>query len=147
MRSRTTSATTISKFQTKQQLIDNLVISSEDTPTAKQETAVFTFGYTCVYFRLRRTKDLCAIIMADSGDQVPGGSRADDVDEDPELQRLQAEEDELAERVSAQVSEELSSHIAKLEQDLKLAFDERMASIHQQCSTQAAEVISTRQVF
>jgi len=87
--------------------------------------------------------------MAESGDQVPDGdgSKTDDVDEDPELRRLQAEEDELAERVSAQVSEELSSHIAKLEQDLKLAFDERMAAIRQQYSTQAAEVITTRQVF
>ena len=68
-------------------------------------------------------------------------------DEGLELQQLQAEEDELAQRVSAEVSEELSSHIAKLEQDLKIAFDERMAALHQQCSTQAAEVISTRQVF
>jgi len=86
--------------------------------------------------------------MAESGNDVPDSNRpADDADEDPEFRRLQDEEDELAQRVSAEVSEELSSHIAKLEQDLKIAFDERMAALHQQCSTQAAEVISTRQVF
>ena len=87
--------------------------------------------------------------MAESGDHVSRGSgAADDAnpDEDPELERLKAEEDELAQRVSAEVSEELSSHIAKLEQELKQAFDERMSAFHQQCSTQAAEVISTRQV-
>jgi len=67
-------------------------------------------------------------------------------DEDLELQQLQAEEDELAQRVSAEVSEEVSSHLAKLELELKLAFDERMSALHQQCSNQAAEVISTRQV-
>jgi len=86
-------------------------------------------------------------MMAESGDQAPNGSAsADDVDEDPEFQRVRAEEDDLAERVSAEVSCELSSHIARLEQDLKLAFDQRMAALHQQCSNQAAEVISTRQV-
>jgi len=85
--------------------------------------------------------------MAESGDQVPNGSgSADNGDEDVELQQLQAEEEELAQRVSAEVSSELSSHIARLEQDLKLAFDERMAALHQQCSNQATEVISTRQV-
>ena len=109
-------------------------------------------------------------IMAEAGNNVPDGDgSADDTnpeeagnhdqadggdgltadtnpEEDPELTQLQAEEDELAQRVSAEVSEELSSHIAKLEQELKLAFDERMSALHQQCSTQAAEVITTRQV-
>jgi len=106
-------------------------------------------------------------IMAEAGNNVPDGDgSADDTnpeeagnhdpdgdvtadtnpEEDPELTQLQAEEDELAQRVSAEVSEELSSHIAKLEQELKLAFDERMSALHQQCSTQAAEDISTRQV-
>jgi len=87
--------------------------------------------------------------MAESGDHVSDNGRPPDdanPDEDLELQRLRAEEDELAQRVSAEVSEELSSHITKLEQELKLAFDERMSALHQHCSTQAAEVISTRQV-
>jgi len=87
--------------------------------------------------------------MAESGDHVSdsNGSLDDaNVEEDPETRRLETENDELAQRVSAQVSEELSSHIAKLENDLKLAFDERMSALHQQCSNQAAEVISTRQV-
>ena len=87
--------------------------------------------------------------MAESGDHVSdnNGSLDDaNVEEDPETRRLEAENDELAQRVSAQVSEELSSHIAKLENDLKLAFDKRMSALHQQCSNQAAEVISTRQV-
>ena len=85
----------------------------------------------------------------EAGNHVPDGDGSTDnrnPEEDPELVQLQAEEDELAQRVSAEVSEELSSHIAKLEQELKLAFDERMSALHQQCSTQAAEVISTRQV-
>jgi len=91
----------------------------------------------------------CRNTMAESGDHISDADRsADDVnaEQDPELQRLQAEEDELTQRVSAEVSEELSSHIARLEQELKHAFDERMSALHQQCSTQAAEVISTRQV-
>jgi len=84
--------------------------------------------------------------MAESGDHVSDGTGTE-ADEDPELERLRAEEDEVARRVSAEVSEELSSHIAKLEQELKLAFDERMSALHQQCSTQAAEDISIRQVY
>jgi len=88
--------------------------------------------------------------MAESGDQVPNdgssANDANDADEDPELQRLRAEEEELAQRVSAEVSEELSSHITRLEQELKLAFDQRMSALHQQYSTQEAEVIETRQV-
>jgi len=89
--------------------------------------------------------------MAESGgDHTSDDSKSADNqhrdEEDPEVQRLRAEEDELAERVSAEVSEELSSHISRLEQELKLAFDERMSALCDQCSTQAVEVISTRQV-
>ena len=97
--------------------------------------------FACVCIGKGRTE-----IMAESGDHV-SDSTGMEPDEDPELERLRAEEDEVARRVSAEVSEELSSHIAKLEQELKLAFDERMSALHQQCSTQAAEDISTRQVY
>jgi len=87
--------------------------------------------------------------MAESGDHVSdnNGAAGDaNLDEDLAVEQVEAEDDELAQRVSAQVSEELSSHVSKLENELKAAFDERMSALHQQCSSQAAEVISTRQV-
>jgi len=87
--------------------------------------------------------------MAESGDHVSDNNESvDDAnpDENPEIQQMEAENDELAQRVSAEMSEELSGHLTKLEDDLRQVFDERMSALHQQCSTQAAEVISTRQV-
>jgi len=105
------------------------------------------FVYSVLFLHVNFTGESITEVMAESNDHN-SDQTADDgnLEEDPELERLRAEEDELAHRVSAEVSVELNSHIAKLEQELRLAFDERMSALHQQCSTQAAEVISTRQV-
>jgi hypothetical protein len=84
--------------------------------------------------------------MAESGDQLPNEDKSEDSDTvDDELKRLQVEEDALAKRMEAEVSEELSLHMAKLELELKLTFDERMSAIQQQCKSQVAQVIDTRQ--
>ena len=105
------------------------------------------FVHSVLFLHVNFTGESITEVMAESNDHN-SDQTADDgnLEEDPELERLRAEEDELAQRVSAEVSVELNSHIAKLEQELRLAFDERMSALHQQCSTQAAEVISTRQV-
>ena len=87
--------------------------------------------------------------MAESGDHTSenNGSPNDaNPEEDAEVQQVQAENDELAQRMSAQVSQELNTHITRLEHEMKRAFDDRLSAIRQQCSSQAAEVITTRQV-
>jgi len=87
--------------------------------------------------------------MEESGDHISddsNGSLSDANLDDPEVRRVQAENEELAQRMSAQVSEELNSHISKIEHEMKLAFDERLSALHQQCSSQEVEAISTRQV-
>ena len=81
--------------------------------------------------------------MADSGD----GRKTNEGDtESDELKQLQEEEENLARKMEAEVSEELTSHIAKLESEMKDAFSQKLSEISQQCTNQVAEMTSNKQV-
>ena len=65
---------------------------------------------------------------------------------DKKTEELHQEQDNLALKMQVEVSEELSSHIAKIELEMKDAFNRRMTAMANQCRDQAAEVVSTRKV-
>ena len=82
--------------------------------------------------------------MADSGDA--SNSNNEDADERlTKVEELLAEEEDLARKVQANVTEHLDSHIAKLEEELRSSFDERMSVIAAQCRDLEAESITHRQ--
>jgi len=85
--------------------------------------------------------------MAESGGNNESGSiDARGAGDDAEVRQMKDIEDKLVLEVQAKVSEELSSHIARLELEMKDAFNQRMTAMASQCTTQAATETSTRKV-
>lgn len=69
--------------------------------------------------------------------------------EDPELEKqlkvLEDEGKEIASRFQQNVSQELNSHLAKLEEEFRLAFDDRVKKVTSQCKTQQSEEMTKKQ--
>jgi hypothetical protein len=84
--------------------------------------------------------------MADGGDEDRTPVYSGDASNEEEITALPSEQERLAQQVKEEVQVELSSHIAKLEQEMKDAFSQRMTAIADQCTHQTTETRSTQQV-
>lgn len=78
--------------------------------------------------------------MAEGGEGQGPDKEEPELDLEQKLKELEREKNEIAQQLRENVNQELSSHIAKLEEDLQHAFDDRIKS-----RTQASEEMTKKQ--
>jgi|SRR6218665_360835 len=88
--------------------------------------------------------------MAEGG-EGNGPDKEDHIlDLEQQLKELELEKEEIAQRLRDNVTQELSSHLAKLEEDFRVAFDERAKGKSQasaELTKKQTDVLRTNKVF
>lgn len=83
--------------------------------------------------------------MAEGGEGQGPDKEEPEFDLEQQLKELEQEKNEIAQKMQENVAQELSSHLAKLEEEFRTAFDDRIKMVTSQAKTQASEEMSKKQ--